>query len=334
MRHVTCKERRCGRFELACEIMRNALLSLLPGPLLGLLLPSPARPHAAQAEQHLLSGAPAARVLEHVETAVSLSNGDVDGVSDLYKRLLRLSRKRDASLSLALVEHLYASELDIADAAVAHLAVSDLVGRGRVDDARGVLASFHARRLPLSAGSFDMLIQHAAKRRDRGDAYAAYRLLRRCRVRPTAYTLNALLNVEVRCDRPLVALRLLQRAERGAPRWPGASPDAWSYSTAMYAAKQAGRWATVAQLYGRQVRDPKLRGRVSAVARNLAIEARLRQGDEAGAVRIYEAMLRGEHGAPTPQADTYNVMLSTLGERGEPFLCACSTPSDGRRGGE
>ena len=54
----------------------------------------------------------------------------------------------------------------------------------------------------LSAGTFDQIMQAASKARDRRTAYAAYRQLRRCHLTPTAYTLNALMNVETRAVAP------------------------------------------------------------------------------------------------------------------------------------
>jgi hypothetical protein len=52
---------------------------------------------------------------------------------------------------------------------------------------------------------------------------------------------------------------------------------------------------------------------------NLAIEARLRLRDKTGALRLLQDMRDGMDGAPPPGTDTYNSMLTVLGERGEPF---------------
>ena len=309
--------------------MRSPLLLLvqllLTSNTRALFLPRAALPHARIAEEQLLRGAPAASVLKHVDTAVSLTEGKVPAVLDMYKRLLRLSRQSPhASLPSELIAHLYGCDRVVPDAATAHLAVNALVHHCCSADALGLLRSFHERQLPLTAGSFDLLIQEAAKQRDRAAAYSAYRLLRRCQLTPTAFTLNALLKVETRCGRPLVALRLLERAEHGAPRWPGARPDSWSYSAAMTAAKHARRFPTVIDLFENQRRAARALGQgqgapAPAVLWNLAIEARLRLRDKTGALGLLQDMRDGKDGAPPPGTDTYNSMLTVLGERGEPF---------------
>ena len=79
------------------------------------------------------------------------------------------------------------------DAPLAHLAVS---GHAHAGDAAGgvrLLAGLVARGTRPSAGSFDVLIQSAGRKRDLGGAVAAYSLMRRSRVAPTAFTLNSLL---------------------------------------------------------------------------------------------------------------------------------------------
>ena len=126
-------------------------------------------------------------------------------------------------------------------------------------------------------------------------------------MRPTAYTLNGLLNVEMRADRPLAALGLLKRAKAGAPRWPGHAPDAWSYRTAMAAAKQAGRYQSVGLLFDELIRHPRLRRELrssssASCAHNLALEALLRQRKLAPAKRLYQRMADGEGDAPPPRA--------------------------------
>ena len=301
-------------------LLWGMMVTVSPG-YLSARLPGASRPHARLAESRLLSGAPAATVLAHLSAAME-APCDTAAALDLYKKLLRLSRQSsDPSMSTALLRHvLDASERAEADEAIAHLVVNDLVQRQTpLSDPLAVLATFRERRLPLSVGSFDMIIQQAARRRDRASAYRAYRLLRRCHLLPSAFTLNALLNVEVRCGHPLVALSLLARAEQGAPRWPGSTPDAWSYSTAMSAAKNAKLYEAVGRLFTQQQRLARLRGARSVVAHNLAIEARLRLRDKAGARRLLQDMLDGERGAPRPQADTFNAMLSAVGAMGEPY---------------
>ena len=182
------------------------------------------------------------------------------------------------------------------------------------------LSSLRADAVPLSSGSFDMLIQDAGKARDRVAAYRAYRELRRSRLTPTAYTLNALLNAETRSGRPSAALTLFKRAERGrAAGWPGERPDSWTYSTAMAAAMAAKRPETVGQLFARASADEAISNGLNTVSYNLAIEARIRMKDTLGARRLLERMLRGKDGAPPPRTDTFNVMISALGERGESY---------------
>ena len=131
-------------------------------------------------------------------------------------------------------------------------------------------------------------------------------------MQPTAFTLNALLNVEMQTGRPKVAVSLLRRAERGSPRWPGEPPDAWSYTTAMAAAGKARQPREVSSLFGKLTSVQRLQGEATVAAYNMAIAARLRLGDRDGARALLGRMLDLESGAPAPQADTFNAMLAAV----------------------
>ena len=259
----------------------------------------------------------------------------------------------------AVVGHLRSSNWTQPDAAVAHLATADAARRGKFTEALTLLASLHADDgIALTSGSFDLIIQGAARKRDRETAYRAYRLLRRCRLTPTAYTLNALLHAETRCGRPGMALRLLERAEKGAPRWRGGMPDSWSYTSAMVAADAAGEFEYVGKLFARLTSEEHLRSTVQAPAFNYAIAARLRLHDRKGALHILHRMVEGSAGSsptpstrrkgagrqrrrggpadsapdgasigggyvpvavPEPRVGTFNMMIATLGDMGEPY---------------
>ena len=85
----------------------------------------------------------------------------------------------------------------------------------------------------------------------------------------------------------------------------------------MAAAMAAKRPETVGQLFARASADEAISNGLNTVSYNLAIEARIRMKDTLGARRLLERMLRGKDGAPPPRTDTFNVMISALGERGE-----------------
>ena len=246
-----------------------------------LTLPSAARPHGAAAEAVLLASAPAAGLVPHLDAVIaytsSTPSSSSEAVLDFYKRMLRLSRDERAlpSTPMALLDHLRAQAPSVRpDAAVAHLSVAALLSKNQLAESHALLGELHADEVPLSVGSFDMIISAAARRRDRRAACRAYRTLRRAGLAPTAYTLNAMLNAETRCGRPEAALALFRKAEGGAAsRWPGEPPDAWSYSTAMAAAKAANQPRRVGQLFAQVCADERLRDRVTPAAYNLAIEA-------------------------------------------------------------
>jgi len=229
----------------------------------------------------------------------------------IYKDLLSLARRDDGSTVPLILSHLLQQRDLRLDAAVAHLAVAEAVYRGQLKVALARLETLRAAGAPLDSGTFDLVIQRASKQRDRRVAYEAYRTLRRARLTPTAFTLNALLNVEIRTGHPEKALELLVRAKRGKPRWPGEAPDHYSYTTAMAAAIKAKRYTAVNPLFIRMTNDPQMRNRLTTVPYNLAIEARLRARDKDGAKEIFRRMVTGAGGAPSPGTDTFNSMLNT-----------------------
>ena len=293
-----------------------------------LTLPPAARPHGKAAEIALLVGAPPIELREHLDAALAKTifddNSPIDseGVLDFYKRLLRLSRDDKATQRSipTLITHLRAQPSVYPDAATAHLAVAAYLSKNQRTESLETLMALRRESVPLSVGSFDMIINAAARRRDRPAACRAYWELRRSGLTPTAYTLNAMMHTETRCGRPEAALALFRKAEGGAARrWPGSPPDAWSYSTAMAAAMAADQPSKALQLFAQVSTDEDLRDRVTPAAFNLALEARLRQGDDRGAAALLEKMTRGVGGAPSPRADTFNGMISALGARGSSY---------------
>ena len=70
-----------------------------------------------------------------------------------------------------------------AAASLGSLAVAALLHWGQPADALATLKSLRADAVPPSVGSFDMIIQAAARARDRRAAYRAYRELRRSQLR-------------------------------------------------------------------------------------------------------------------------------------------------------
>ena len=282
-------------------------------------LPPAVRASVDLAQQRLFEGAPASSVLEPLGSV--LEGVEEEAVLRIYRKMLGLApRVASSELAPKLLAHL--SERVKPDASIAHLAIKDQVQRGCHAEALACLQSFRKDGTPVNAGSFDLLIHAAAQHRRRQLAYAAYRSMRRCGVSPTTYTLNALMRAELRSRRPQEALRLLQRAESGAPRWPGSAPDACTYSTAMSAAKQLRQYARIGHLFKQLQRSDCLQTSSDACtvpACNLAIEARLRLRDREGAMRVYSAMVSRQGGFPAPRSDTYNTMLSVLGNAGESY---------------
>jgi hypothetical protein len=273
-----------------------------------LALPTSARAQGAQAEAALLAGAPASVLTAHLDEALVATPDDREGADaalDFYKRLLRLSRNANAAegSSLVVLDHLRRQRRQQLqpDAVVGHLITTALVRSGQAGDALATLAALRADGVALSTGSFDMLIQAAGRKRDRRAAYASFRGLRRARLLPTAYTLNALLNAETRSGQPEQALALLRKAEGGRPHWRGTAPDAWSYATAMAAALAAEQPATALRLFARVSGNEKLHAKVTPAAYNLAIEAKLALGDTSGAKLLLQRMLSGARGAPYPR---------------------------------
>ena len=294
-------------------------------------LPPAARPHGKAAEAATLAGATPDVLAPHLDALLAATPDDRDGaeaVLNVYKQLLwtarqtRDSRHLSSSSVSALVDHLRGQTIRPLlqpDADTGHLALKGLLHHGCPADALALLASLRADAVPLTVGSYDMLIQAAGRSRERRGAYRAYREMRRARVRPTAYTLNAMLNVETRSGRPNAALALFSRALDGAPRWPGEPPDAWSYSTAMAAAMAAGQHHRVGRLFSQVSADPHLRHRITPAAYNLAIEARLRLRDDPAATSLLKRMKEGVGYAPYPRADTFNSMIRALGDRGASY---------------
>ena len=154
-----------------------------------LALPAAARPAAARCESAIRQGAGRDEIWPHLEDALSNtpdSLEDAEAVLDFYKRMLRISKYRTGDAALlapTFVDHLRMQStrrraLQL-DASVAHLATAEAVFRGNTSAAMGLLADLHADEVPLSSGSFDLIIQHAGRTRDRRTAYASDKLLRR-----------------------------------------------------------------------------------------------------------------------------------------------------------
>lgn len=159
------------------------------------------------------------------------------------------------------------------------MVIADAVFRNHHVRALEMLREICATEAPISSGSFDIIVQAAARARDRKTAVRTYRLMRRTKVAPTAHTLNSLMNVYARCDDPKAAVALLSRAQAGLPRWPGARPDAWSWSTAMACAAKAGEYRLVRELFARL---RATRGIVpNKVAYNVAIDSCFKLGKPA-----------------------------------------------------
>ena len=174
------------------------------------------------------------RMWTHLDDALAATPTDDYGAEaalDFYKQLLRRSRPpRDKRKKTANRRQFPpSSTISLPDCAPTRTARRDRgppcgscaplawpLGGGSL-----ALSSLRADAVPLSSGSFDMLIQDAGKARDRVAAYRAYRELRRSRLTPTAYTLNALLNAETRSGRPSAALTLQARRARQGRRMAG-----------------------------------------------------------------------------------------------------------------
>ncbi len=186
-------------------------------------VPPLARPHVVKAEQALKRG-DLPLSLTHVDAALNSAQFSDDDTRQLYGDLLKFSRRTKSRRRGA--EELLAHCAVTPDAPLAHLAVS---GHAHAGDAAGgvrLLAGLVSRGCTPSAGSFDVLIQSAGRKRDLGGAVAAYSLMRRSGVVPTAFTLKSLLAARARAASLPSVISLLRRADGGAPRWPGAPPDA------------------------------------------------------------------------------------------------------------
>ena len=137
-----------------------------------LVLPASARAHGAAAESAVLSSAPVDLLAGHLDEVIAATPNDEDGAAaalDFYKRLLRLTRQGSRPAVSAVLDHLRLGQRPLLrpDAVVGHLAVAGLLHHERPVDALATLVSLRAEQVPLSAGSFDMLIQHAGRTRDR-----------------------------------------------------------------------------------------------------------------------------------------------------------------------
>lgn len=284
-----------------------------------------ALPHTRQAEFFVRRGAlPAA--LHCLDDALAATSGrlaaDEDEARSLYKLLIRLSRRRcDGEAAPALLAHLRGQAKLLPCAATAHLVVADALYRSpsAPHKALALVSGLRADSVPLSSGTFDLVIQAAGRASDRPTAFRAYNQLRRAGLRPSQYTLNGLLNVERRSGRAEAAVALLRKAARGTPRWPGARPDAWSWTTGMAAATDLG-WNDEVESMFRQLGT--FRGGQSTAAFNVLIKSRLGR-DRAGAMRLYRAMLesddRSTRAAPPPDATTFNTVLGSVLEAKEPY---------------
>ena len=265
-------------------------------------VPPLARPHVVKAEQALKRG-DLPLSLTHVDAALNSAQFSDDDTRQLYGDLLKFSRRTKSRRRGA--EELLAHCAVTPDAPLAHLAVS---GHAHAGDAAGgvrLLAGLVSRGCAPSAGSFDVLIQSAGRKRDLGGAVAAYSLMRRSRVAPTAFTLNSLLAARARAAPLPSVISLLRRADGGAPRWPGAPPDAVSWNTALGAAARAGEHALVESLFDEQ----SARGLADTQAHNVAIRSTLALGNGTAARALLRRM-------ESPDVVTYNTLLDGLARGG------------------
>ena len=100
-------------------------------------------------------------------------------------------------------------------------------------------------------------------------------------------------------------ISLLRRADGGAPRWPGAPPDAVSWNTALGAAARAGEHALVESLFDEQ----SARGLADTQAHNVAIRSTLALGNGTAARALLRRM-------ESPDVVTYNTLLDGLARGG------------------
>ena len=306
--------------------MRSPQRSVYPPP--GVL--PRAQPHVAAAEKAILRGElPSA--LSSLSAALDATGGTLapndDELLSLYKRMLRLSRRECAAdAAPALLDHLRTVAARAPDASTVHLVVADAVYRGHRQGALALLSELRAEAVTLSRGSFDLLIQAAARERDRRAAIAAYWLLRRSGLRPSAQTLNGLMKAERRAGRPAAALSLLRRAEMGAPRWPGGRPDVWSWTAGMSAAFDCGDHEEVYRIFSRMRGDRRLEPNL--VSYNVAMHSRLKLRDVPGALRIYRTMLDPTSAAPQPDITSFNTLMGSLASAGESFTWVLRDMSD------
>ena len=216
------------------------------------VMPQAVALHVGRAEKAVRTGS-VATAIRHLESGLvegAGSLGDETQTRTAYAKLMKMTRHTcgpDAAPQLLrhLIDH---ADLE-PDAATVHLAVVDKIYRGDRGHALSMLRELRQEGAELSSGSFDAVIQAAGRARDRASAMAAYRLLRRAQLSPTIYTLNALMNVLARAGTPEEAVALLRRAEAGGARWPGAPPDAWTWSAAMSGAAQQGEHRLVRTLF-------------------------------------------------------------------------------------
>lgn len=308
------------------------------------------RERAHLAEGALLEG-DVSGCLRHLEAALATRPSEAEARA-IYCRLMRLSRRAPDKAAAVLHDHMQGHAKLQPDSASAHLELIALMRSGRLRAATDALDRFVACGVPLSAGSFDLLIHAAAERRDRISAWSAYRKLRRARLTPGAHTLNALMKAETRARRPLAALRLFERARDGVG-WPGTPPDEWSLLGAMSAASAAEMPDEVEALFrcllaqatagpkdgdkaAAHGQDPSLRrersAACSAVAWNMAMRSRLQRHDVEGALELYGVMRRAaetqhpsRHGSVRPAAGVRDV-LSPLPD-GAPELFGALAPA-------
>ncbi len=212
--------------------------------------------------------------------------------------------------------------------------MSDLAFRGELDGGLRLLEQMCRAGVPVSAGSFDVLLHAAARRGDRRRSLRAYRMMRRARIVPGALTLNGLLRSAAR-DRTLDsssrasrAAEWLRRARDDGGRWHGAPPDGVSYNTVMAAACEARRRPEVEELFA-QLNASRPELRPDLISHNTLLRARMLDGDFARGLALLEQMESGCGDAPRPRTDTYNTALTALARAGWPVAVGAASLAEG-----
>ena len=160
-------------------------------PLRDMRLPSsqipPSQAHLTLAQEAISCGA-APRALQHLDRALvdgAVEDLGIEGMMEAYHRLLKQGRRTGGpETTQIIIDHMILADIP-PDTVAAHLAAADAAHRGRVRHGLQLLAACGTAGATLSTGSFDTLIHAAGKSSYRDAAFAAYRAMRRHRLKPT-----------------------------------------------------------------------------------------------------------------------------------------------------